>query len=258
MLIDTHAHITAEQFDGERYDIVENARKQGLGAIINFGDTMYSSEQVVNLTTEYDICFAGVGVHPEEIIPLSSNDDELLARWTENPKVVAIGEIGLDYYWEKDKDRQALQREMFVHQLDLAKQLSMPVCVHDRDAHGDALAIVKNEGKGVRGVFHCFAGSYEMAMELVKLGWYIGVDGPLTFKNSKKLPEIVKKIPLERILVETDCPYMAPAPMRGKRNEPAYVYYVAEKLAELRQEPIEKIMEQTTANAYELYPKLRY
>ena len=142
---------------------------------------------------------------------------------------------------------------MFIQQLDLAKQLHLPVCVHNRDAHGDTLEILKREAKGVRGVMHCFSGSLEMAKELLKLDWFIGVDGPLTFKNAARQPEIVQAVPLERILVETDCPYMAPVPMRGKRNEPAFVLHVAEKLAQLRGESLEKIAEQTTKNAQELY-----
>lgn len=259
MLIDTHAHINSSKFedDKDRAEAVDRAKESGLVAIVNFGDTMASSAHCVELTDRFDICYAGVGIHPEEAFPMTSADDEQIAKWCENKKIVAVGEIGLDYYWEKDSEKRKLQKQIFIRQLDLARQLHMPVCVHDRDAHGDSLAIVKKEAQGVSGVFHCFAGSYEMAMELIKLGWYIGVDGPLTFKNAAKLPEIVQKVPLERILVETDCPYMAPVPMRGKRNEPSYVRFVAEKLAELRGESVEKVMEQTTRNALEIYPRLR-
>ena len=145
----------------------------------------------------------------------------------------------------------------FYSQLDLARQLHLPVCVHNRDAHGDTMEILKKEGKGIRGVMHCFSGSLEIARELVKMDWYIGVDGPLTFKNAAKLPEIVKEIPLERILVETDCPYMAPSPMRGKRNEPAFVRYVAEKLAELKGIDYQTVARQTTINAKALYTRLK-
>lgn len=259
MLIDTHAHINSSKFvdDDDRAAVVSNAVENGVIAIVNFGDTMENSAHCVDLAKKFDICYAGVGVHPEEAFPMTVADDERIAKWCDNPKVVAVGEIGLDYYWEKDQDKRALQREIFIHQLDLARQLHMPVCIHDREAHGDSLAIIKKEGQGITGVFHCFSGSYEMAAELIKMDWYIGVDGPLTFKNAAKLPEIVQKLPLERIVVETDCPYMAPVPRRGKRNEPAYVRYVAEKLAELRGESVEKVFEQTTENAYALYPRLR-
>ena len=256
MLIDTHAHINSEKFAEDRSETVARALANGVGSIINMGDTMESSKHCLGLTEEFSCCYAGVGIHPEEAFPMTEGDLIQLAEWTKDAKVVCIGEIGLDYYWEKDPDKRQLQRKIFIQQLDLARQLNLPVCVHNREAHGDTLDILKKEGKGIRGVMHCYSGSLEMAKELIKMGWYIGVDGPLTFKNAAKLPEIVQAIPLERILVETDCPYRAPVPKRGKRNEPAYVKYVAEKLAELRQVPFEEIAGQTTKNARELYGKL--
>ena len=253
-LIDTHAHIDVDRFDEDRDQVVARAREAGLVAIVNMGDTMESSLRSVKLTQQYDLLYAGVGIHPEEAKALvTQNEMDQLAKWTEMDKVIAIGEIGLDYYWCKDAELRELQRQVFIQQLDLAKQLHLPVCVHNRDALGDTLEILKREAKGVRGVMHCFSGSLEMAKELLKLDWFIGVDGPLTFKNAAKLPEIVQAVPLESILVETDCPYMAPVPMRGKRNEPAFVLHVAEKLAQLRGESLEKIAEQTTKNAQELY-----
>lgn len=255
-IIDTHAHINSEQFDQDRPDVVARALAAGVGAIINMGDTMESSKACLALSREFDCCYAGVGVHPEEAFPMTDKDLAQLAQWAKDQKVVAVGEIGLDYYWEKDHDKRQLQRDIFIKQLDLARQLALPVCIHNREAHGDTLEIIKKEGKGIQGVMHCFSGSMEMAWELVKMGWYIGVDGPLTFKNAAKLPEIIKEIPLEYILAETDCPYMAPTPMRGKRNEPAYVKYVVEKIAEFRNESFEKIAMQTTRNAKNLYTRL--
>lgn len=255
VLIDTHAHIDIDRFDEDRDDVVARAEAAGVKAIINMGDSMESSLRSVELTKKYGSVFAGVGIHPEEARPMTQADDQQLAKWAEQEKVVAIGEIGLDYYWVKEQEQRQIQQQVFIRQLDLARQLHLPVCVHNRDAHGDTLAILKREGKGVRGVLHCYSGSLEMAKELIKMDWFIGVDGPLTFKNAAKLPEIVQNIPLERILVETDCPYMAPVPMRGKRNEPAYVFHVAEKLAELRTISLEKVANQTTANARELYAK---
>ena len=255
-IIDTHAHINSEQFDQERPDVVARALAAGVGAIINMGDTMESSKACLALSREFDCCYTGVGVHPEEAFPMADKDLAQLAQWAKDQKVVAVGEIGLDYYWEKDHDKRQLQRDIFIKQLDLARQLALPVCIHNREAHGDTLEIIKKEGKGIQGVMHCFSGSMEMARELVKMGWYIGVDGPLTFKNAAKLPEIIKEIPLEYILAETDCPYMAPTPMRGKRNEPAYVKYVVEKIAEFRNESFEKIAMQTTRNAKNLYTRL--
>lgn len=256
-LIDTHAHINSEQFDQDRGKIITNALENNIGAIINMGDTIQSSQQCVELAEQYAICYAGVGVHPEEAFDMGQQDLDQLAALAQNNKVVCIGEIGLDYYWEKDRDKRGLQRRIFIKQLDLARQLALPVCIHNREAHGDTMEIIKKEGKGIRGVMHCFSGSLETALELVKLGWYIGVDGPLTFKNAAKLPEIIRQIPLERILVETDCPYMAPSPMRGKRNEPAFVRYVAEKLAEFRGVDFEEIQRQTTINAKALYTRLK-
>ena len=257
MIIDTHAHINSEKFEGERPAVVERALAAGVGAIINMGDTMESSQACLDLTSQFSFCYAGVGIHPEEAFPMTEGDLTQLAEWTRDEKVVCIGEIGLDYYWEKDSDKRQLQRDIFVKQLDLARQLDLPVCIHNREAHGDTLSIIKKEGQGLRGVMHCFSGSLEMARELVKMGWYIGVDGPLTFKNAAKLPEIVKEIPLEFILAETDCPYMAPTPMRGKRNEPAYVKYVVEKIAQIRELTFEAVARQTSANAKNLYHKLR-
>ena len=252
-LVDTHAHLNDEKFRDDLPEAIERAKAAGVCRILNLGDTMGSSEQVVRLAKEYDGLFAGIGIHPEEAYEMTTADDERIAAWAREPGVVAIGEIGLDYYWEKNPDKRRLQQKIFIRQLDLARQLHLPVCVHDREAHGDTISILKKEGKGIPGVLHCFSGSLEIAQEALKLGWYIGVDGPLTFKNAAKLPEIVQKLPLERILIETDSPYMAPVPMRGKRNEPAYVRHVAEKLAELRGESLEMVASVTTKNAEALY-----
>lgn len=205
-LVDTHTHLNDVKFAGCEQEVIERARENGVTRLINMGDTLASSAKAVELAAAYEGVYAGVGIHPEEAFPMTGKDDAMLAAWTEQPRVVAIGEIGLDYYWEKDPEKRQLQQQIFIRQLDLARQLHLPVCIHDRDAHGDTLAILKKEGKGLRGVMHCFSGSWEMAQELLKLGWYIGVDGPLTFKNAAKLPEIVQRFPLERLLVETDAP----------------------------------------------------
>lgn len=256
LLVDTHAHIDVDRFDEDREEMLARAGEAGLLAIINMGDSIQSSARSVAMAKQYDMVYTGVGIHPEEARPMTQADEDMLAGWAQEAKVVAIGEIGLDYYWVKDEEQRKLQREIFIRQLDIARQLHLPVCVHDREAHGDTLAILKKEARDVRGVMHCYSGSLEMAKELMKLDWFIGVDGPLTFKNAAKLPEIVQRLPLERILVETDCPYMAPVPMRGKRNEPAYVYHVAAKLAELRQVSFDEVALQTTSNAQELYGRL--
>ena len=251
--VDTHCHLNDPKFADDLEEVIARAVSSGVTRIINFGSTMQDSAQSVELAVEHEPLYAGVGVHPEEIFDMTQSDLDRLAALTECPKVVAIGEIGLDYYWEKDSDRRLLQQKIFIQQLDLARQLDLPVCIHEREAHGDALQILKREGRGLKGVMHCYSGSLEMARELWRMGWLIGVDGPLTFKNAAKLPEIVKAAPLDMLLIETDAPYMAPTPHRGKRNEPSYVTLVAEKLAELRAEPLETIAQATTQNAERLY-----
>ncbi len=255
IFVDSHCHLNDEKFAADLDDVIARAVDAGVTRIINFGSTLDDSARVVEMTAQYEACYAGVGVHPEEVFDMTSADLDRLAAMTKSPKVVAIGEIGLDYYWEKDADRRRLQQKIFIEQLDLARQLNLPVCIHEREAHGDAMNILRREGRGLRGVMHCYSGSLEMARELWKLGWLIGVDGPLTFKNAAKLPEIVRAAPSDMILIETDAPYMAPTPYRGKRNEPSYVVMIAEKLSEFRAEPLEMIASSTTANAERLYFK---
>ena len=256
VFIDTHAHLCDEKFDEDRVEVIARAAEAGVAQIISMGDTMAASAQVVADAEQYPALYAAVGVHPESACVLTSAERAQLLAWANHPKVVAIGEIGLDYYWEKDPQVRAVQREMFVTQLDIARAAGLPVCIHDREAHGDTLAILRTEGQGVTGVLHCYSGSLEMARALWKMGYYIGIDGPLTFKNAAKLPDIVREAPRERLLIETDSPYLAPVPRRGKRNEPAYVAFVAAKIAELREESVEEVAAYTTENARRLYPKL--
>ena len=232
VFIDTHAHLCDEKFDEDRVEVIARAAEAGVAQIISMGDTMAASAQVVADAEQYPALYAAVGVHPESACVLSDAERAQLLAWANHPKVVAIGEIGLDYYWEKDPQVRAVQREMFVTQLDIARAAGLPVCIHDREAHGDTLAILRTEGQGVTGVLHCYSGSLEMARALWKMGYYIGIDGPLTFKNAAKLPDI------------------------GKRNEPAYVAFVAAKIAELREESVEEVAAYTTENARRLYPKL--
>ncbi|MBR1806765.1 MAG: TatD family hydrolase [Selenomonadaceae bacterium] len=253
MFIDTHCHLEDENFSADRAEVIERAKLSGVERIINFGSTLKSSEAVTELAKNFSELYAGVGIHPEEIDDFDANTCARLAELAAVKKVVAIGEIGLDYHWEKDPSRRLIQQKIFVAQLDLARQLNLPVCVHDRDAHADTLKILQTEARGLRGVLHCYSGSLETAREVFKLDWFIGVDGPLTFKNSAKLPEIVKAAPRDRILIETDAPYLAPVPHRGKRNEPAYVVDVAKKLAELRNETLDEVGAYTSANAKNLY-----
>lgn len=253
MFIDTHCHLEDEKFSEDRAEVLTRARAADVGRIINFGSTLQSSIAGTELAKNFSELYAGVGIHPEEIDEFDDKTCARLAELAADKKVVAIGEIGLDYHWEKDSERRRIQKKIFIEQLDLARQLKLPVCVHDRDAHGDTLKILQAEARDLRGVLHCYSGSLETAREVWKLGWFIGVDGPLTFKNSAKLPEVIKEAPRDMILIETDAPYLAPTPYRGKRNEPAYVVEVAKKLAELRGETLEEVAAYTTANALNLY-----
>ena len=252
IFVDTHCHLDDSQFVEDLNEVIERARAVGVTRIINFGGDFQTSTNVVNLT-EHEGLFAGVGIHPEEIDDATEGFSNRLAELAQSDRVVAIGEIGLDYHWEKDIERRELQQRIFIEQLDVARQLNLPICVHDREAHGDTLKILKAEAKGLRGVLHCFSGSLEIAKEIWKMGWLIGVDGPLTFKNSAKLPDIVKAAPVDMLLVETDAPYLAPTPYRGKRNEPSYVVEVAKKIAEVREISLEEVARITTQNAESLY-----
>ena len=254
--IDTHAHLYDERYDDDRAEMIARAAEAGVTQIISMGDTMAASAQVIADAEQYPTLYAAVGIHPESACVLTDAERAQLLAWAKHPKVVAIGEIGLDYYWEKDPKARALQRELFVTQLNLARAAGLPVCIHDREAHGDTLAILQAEGRDLAGVLHCYSGSLETARELWKLGYYIGIDGPLTFKNAGKLPAIVREAPQDKLLIETDSPYLAPVPLRGKRNEPAYLVHIAAKIAELRGESVEEVAAYTTENARRLYPKL--
>ena len=251
MLVDTHAHISDAQYDSDRAETVQRAHENGVTRIITMGDTMESSLAAINTANVYDGVYAGTGVHPEEALSIKPGDYDQIAEWLTLDKVKVLGEIGLDYYHENAP--RELQQEIFIRQLDVARQMHMPVSIHDRDAHGDMMTILKKEGRGITGSIHCFSGSWEMAKELLKMGWFLGVDGPLTFKNAAKLPDIIAKVPLDRLLLETDSPYLAPVPRRGRRNEPAFVKFIAEKAAEIRGIPLEELAAQTTANAVELF-----
>ena len=251
MLVDTHAHLDDLKYENDLDEVVTRAGQYGVTRIISMGDTIAASLNAVKIAEKYEGVFAGAGVHPQEALTLMDGDYDRLAQLMTLPKVKVLGEIGLDYYYENASREK--QQEIFIRQLDVARQMHMPVSIHDRDAHGDTMTILKKEGKGLTGSIHCFSGSWEMAKELLKMGWFLGVDGPLTFKNAAKLPEIIAKIPLDRLLLETDSPYLAPVPKRGRRNEPAYVKYIAEKVAEIRNIPLEEVAQQTTQNAVNLF-----
>ena len=249
MLFDTHAHLDDRAFNEDRAELLESLKDQGL--IMNPGCSLKSSKNAVALANKYDFVYAAVGSHPDAADEVN---EEVIEQYRtlckENSKVKAIGEIGIDYHYE-DIPRD-LQLKAFRMQMELAKELNLPVIVHEREAHEDGLAVIR-EFPEVTGVFHCYSGSLEMAKVLVDKGWYIGFTGVLTFKNARKALEVAAGIPHDRIVIETDCPYMAPEPFRGKRNHPGYIYRMAEKLAELWEMPVEQVQDITTENGKKLY-----
>ena len=251
MLFDTHAHYDDEAFDPDRREVLAGLPQKGVGLVVNPGCTLTSSEKVVALAAEFPHVYAAVGLHPENCHDFQPEQIERLRQLARREKVVAIGEVGLDYYWEENPPR-ALQQEVLRRQLALAEELKLPVIFHDREAHGDSLEIVK-EFPGVRGVFHCFSGSPEMAEELLKRGWYLGFDGPVTYKNARRAPEVVAVTPLDRIVVETDAPYMSPVPNRGRRNDSRNLPYIVEKLAEWKGISPEEMAAHTWNNGLRLF-----
>ena len=250
MIFDTHAHYDAAQFDADRDAVLSALPGSGVGLVIDPGCEGPSSRSAVALAEKYPHVYAAVGWHPEEWESWGSESLPLLRELAAHPKVVAIGEIGLDYYW--DKDHKALQREMFERQICLALEHGLPVIVHDREAHADALEAVLCYPE-LRGVFHCFSGSAEMAEELLRRGWYLGFDGPVTYKNNKKAAEVLAVTPMDRILVETDSPYMAPEPVRGRRNDSRNLPYILARIAALKGVTAEEMERVTWENGKRLF-----
>lgn len=247
-LVDTHCHLDNEKFDEDRLEVIERI-KENLEFCVNIGYDLASSKKSLELAKEYDFIYAVIGVHPIDIAEYNEEVEKELEILGKNPKVVAIGEIGLDYHWMTEP--KEVQQERFKRQLELAERLNKPVVIHTRDAMEDTVNILK-EYPNITGVIHCYPGSLETAKQLVDR-FYLGIGGTLTFKNSKKAVEVVKDIPLDRIIIETDCPYLTPEPFRGKRNEPIYVEYVAKKIAEIKEISVEDVTKVTTENAKKLY-----
>ena len=251
MIIDTHAHYDDEQFDADREELLGSMEEGGIGLIVNVGSTVASWDKIVELTEKYPFVYGAVGVHPDEVGELDEEKFLRMADLLDRDKIVAVGEIGLDYYW--DKEKHDLQKEWFVRQLGLAREKEMPVIIHSREAAADTFEIMKQHAAGMKAVIHCYSYSPEMAREYVKMGYYIGIGGVVTFKNAKKLKQVVQEIPLESIVLETDCPYLAPVPYRGERNCSLYLPYVAEQIAELKGTTVEEVIQQTEKNSRELY-----
>ena len=258
MIFETHAHYDDRRFDDDREELLRKMEEAGIGKIINSGASVDSTKKTVELAEKYPNVYAAVGVHPTDAEELDETFLEWMKKKAAWEKTVAIGEIGLDYYWEKEPEVQANQRYWFKRQLELAKEVDLPVIVHSRDAAADTIQILKDVKEwNLKGVIHCYSYSKEMALEFIKMGYYIGVGGVITFKNAKKLVETVEVIPLERILLETDCPYMAPEPFRGKRNSSLYLPYVVQKIAEIKGISIEEVERVTEANARALFTKAK-
>ncbi|MGL4847900.1 MAG: TatD family hydrolase [Clostridium sp.] len=233
-IFDTHAHYDSEDYNEDRKELINEMNSNGVIGILNCASSYDSVKEVDDLTKEYKLIYGALGIHPENADELTDERlEEIKEMIKKNDRVLAVGEIGLDYYWEENPPRE-VQKNAFREQMALAKELGLPVVIHDRDAHKDTLDIMK-EFPEVIGTVHCFSGSVEFARECIKLGYYIGFTGVITFKNAKKLAEVAKDIPLERILVETDAPFMAPVPNRGKRNRSDYIKEIIEKLAEIRE-----------------------
>ena len=232
MLFDTHAHYDDDWFDEDRDALLASMPEKGVGMIVNPGITVETSRQAIAMAEKYPHVYAAVGIHPENCHDFVPQHIDFLRELAKHPKVVAIGEIGLDYYWDTNPPKE-FQQEVLRAQLALAQELKLPVIIHDRDAHADTLAIVK-EFPEVTGVFHCYSGSVEDARTLVKMGWMLSFNGAATFKNARKAPEVIAEVPMEHLMIETDAPYLAPVPHRGKRNDSSLVYLVAEKIAQIK------------------------
>lgn len=251
MIFDSHAHYDDEQFDEDREELLKSLQAGGVVGIINCGSSLKGLEMSVELAENNDFVYAAAGIHPENANEFNDNVKKRIEELAEAKKIVAVGEIGLDYYWEENPSKE-VQKKIFRAQMEIAKKFHLPVIIHDRDAHGDTLEIMK-EYKDVTGVVHCFSGSVEFAKQCVNLGYYIGVTGVVTFKNSKVIKEVVKEIPMDKLLVETDCPYMAPSPHRGKRNQSDYIEFIMDEIAQLKGLTREEISQITIFNSRVLF-----
>lgn len=250
MIFDSHAHYDDESFDEDREQVIKELKENGIVGILNCGASLEGARASVKLSKEYDFIYAAVGIHPEFADIVNDEVIEEIRSLADFSKVRAIGEIGLDYFSDENPPRE-IQKAAFIRQMQLAEELQMPVVIHDRDAHEDTLNILKQFPK-VKGVVHCFSGSVEFAKECLKLGYYIGFTGVVTFKNAKKAVEVAKSVPLDRILLETDCPYMAPVPYRGKRNRSDYIEHIAMKIAEIKSDLTINVKKQSIENAKSL------
>ncbi|KHF38052.1 TatD family hydrolase [Halalkalibacter okhensis] len=252
MLFDTHVHLNADQFEEDLDDVITRAKEAGVEYMVVVGFDELTINRALGLVEKYEFLYAAVGWHPVDAIDMTDEHLHWLEELSSHPKVVALGEMGLDYHW--DKSPKDVQKDVFRKQIRLAKKVQLPIIIHNREADQDIVDILKEEkASEVGGIMHCFGGSVEIAKECLAMNFHISLGGPVTFKNAKRPKQVAKEIPMDRLLIETDCPYLAPHPFRGKRNEPAYVKLVAEEIAELKEIEFEQLAKQTTANAKEIF-----
>lgn len=252
MIFDTHAHYDDDAFDEDRDALLSGMKEVGVEYIVNVGASMSSSERSIKLAEKYPFVYAAVGVHPDEVGELDEEKFEKLREWTTHEKVKAVGEIGLDYYW--DKEKHDLQKHWFMRQMELASEVKLPMIVHSREAAKDTLdMVIAAKPLNLSGIIHCYSYSVEIAREYLNMGYYLGIGGVLTFKNAKKLKEVAEYTPLSQIVLETDCPYLAPVPFRAKRNDSSKLSYVVEELAAIKQVPVEEVIRITNENGRRLY-----
>jgi TatD DNase family protein len=252
MLFDTHAHLNAVQYNEDLQEVIDRAISEDVSHIVVVGFDRPTIARAIELAEQYDFIYASVGWHPVDAVDMTDDDLHMLEKLAAHPKVVALGEMGLDYYW--DKSPKEIQQDVFRRQISLAKKVKLPIIIHNREATADILQILKEENASeVGGIMHCFSGSVEVAKQCIDMNFFISLGGPVTFKNAKKPKEVAAQIPLEHLLIETDCPYLTPHPFRGKRNEPSYVKYVAEAIAEIKGISFEEVAKATTENAKKLF-----
>ncbi|WP_246946003.1 TatD family hydrolase [Bacillus pinisoli] len=252
MLFDTHVHLNADQFNDDLEEVLERAKQQGVQNMVVVGFDRPTIKKAIELAEKYPHLYASVGWHPVDAIDMTDEDLHWIEELSSHPKVVAIGEMGLDYYW--DKSPKETQKEVFRKQIQLARRVKLPIIIHNREATQDIVDILKEENAAeVGGIMHCYSGSLEVAKECIDMNFYISFGGPVTFKNAKKPKEVAKELPLDKLLIETDCPFLAPHPHRGKRNEPSFVSLIAKEIAELKGITYEEVVLKTYDNARQLF-----
>ncbi|MFA4911745.1 MAG: TatD family hydrolase [Desulfobacteria bacterium] len=252
MLVDSHAHLDLPEFDDDRDEVIKRAKESGIDYILTIGINSESCSKAITLADSYDFIYASIGIHPHDAKDVDEDTYAVLKSLANNKKVLAFGEIGLDFY--RNLSPKGIQIKRFREQINLANELKLPVIIHNRDAHKETLEILKEEGaKNLGGIIHCFSGDYSMAKSCIDMGFYISIPGTITFPKAVELQDIVKKLPLSKIMIETDCPFLTPVPYRGKRNEPSFVRYVAEKIASLKDTSLEEVAEITSQNFRSLF-----